>query len=296
MGNNESSTSINLTLALQDYTLITTSDDKRFGEISLYQHKIKPELIWVKEVSIETEQAFRKMETYLKNQSHKNPLFLTDTATFVGVESNVCGACSSNRKLAVFMEYFERDLEGELTRRAEDYDFFPEPEIWYILEEVIKAEKHMLDINSIHGDIRACSIFITEDGVAKFADTYLLDFRRKAYAKTLLNVARCPLPPELLQPLQKNLSNPKHNYQKTEAWMIGVLLLCMGTLVPEDTIYDWKNFCIKESEYNQLLSEIKGRYSELFAELVCKCLSFDEEKRPSLSEILGYLQRRKVDN
>lgn len=296
MGNNESSNSVTLSLALQDYTLITTSDDKRFGEISLYQHKTKPELIWVKEVTVETEQAFRKINNYIKTKQHNNEIFITKNATFTGVESNVCGACSSNRKLAVFMEYYERDLEGELTRRAEDYDFFPEPEIWYILEEIIKAEKHMLDLNSIHGDIRTCNIFITEEGVAKFPDSYLLDYKKKAYAKTLLNIARCPLPPELLEPVQKNFSSPKYNYQACEAWMIGILMLCMATLVPEDTIYDWRGFCIKENEYNQLLSEIKGRYSELFSELVCKCLSFDAEKRPSLSEILAYLQRRKVDN
>ena len=86
----------------------------------------------------------------------------------------MCGQCGVGRKMEVLMDYMERDLEGELMRRAEDtvllflfltcQDFFPENEIWYILEAVINVEKHMIDQGTVHGDIRACNIFITEEG------------------------------------------------------------------------------------------------------------------------------------
>lgn len=83
--------------------------------------------------------------------------------------------------------------------------------------------------------------------------------------------------------------------QATEAWMIGVLLLVMGTLVPEEAIYDWKAFELKEQELKQLLNEIKHRYSVLFYELISSCLDLNPDDRPTLSDILGYLQKRKIN-
>lgn len=112
----------------------------------------------------------------------------------------------------------------------------------------------MVDQNTVHGDIRACNIFITEDGkrtflnfskfltskgCAKFSDSNLVDYRQDAYTKTLLRIAKCPIPPELLTQVKKRETKYKHNVESSESWMIGVLLLCCATLVPEDAFYDW---------------------------------------------------------
>ena len=75
-----------------------------------------------------------------------------------------------------------------------------------------------------------------------------------------------------------------------------MLLLCCATLVPEDAVYDWVGYQIKTLEFNQLLADVKTRYSELFVEMVTGCLSFDPKKRPTLTDILGYLQTRKFVN
>ena len=40
-------------------------------------------------------------------------------APFTGFGA-ICGQCGVGRKLEILMEYIERDLEGELMRRAED--------------------------------------------------------------------------------------------------------------------------------------------------------------------------------
>ena len=75
--------------------------------------------------------------------------------------------------------------------------------------------------------------------------------------------------------------------------MIGVLMLCCATLVPEDAIYDWVSYSIKQTELQQLLKDVKSRYSSLFFEMVQSCLDTDPKKRPNLSGILKYLQDRK---
>ena len=75
--------------------------------------------------------------------------------------------------------------------------------------------------------------------------------------------------------------------------MIGILMLCCASLVPEDAVYDWVGFGIKSMELEQLLKDVKSRYSSLFHEMVSSCLDTDPKKRPNLSGILKYLQNRK---
>ena len=83
---------------------------------------------------------------------------------------------------------------------------------------------------------------LTHLGVAKFPDSNLVDYRQDAYTKTLLRIAKCPIAPELLTQVKKRETKYKHNVESSESWMIGVLLLCCATLVPEDAFYDWIGF------------------------------------------------------
>jgi serine/threonine protein kinase len=223
------------------------------------------------------------------------------------------------------MEFYERDLEGEVMRRAEDLvslalngvyfdcfkDYFPEAEIWYILEAVMNVEKHMLERMRVHGDIRTSAIFISEEGklspntyftiltrilgVAKFIDTNLTGYRQNAYVKTMLGMSKCPVAPEQLTSLGKKESNPKHDSQATESWSIGIVLLTMATLSSEEVIYNWRDYTIDKRGFDHLINQVLQRYSPLFNDLVKKCLDFNPSNRPKLTDILGYLARRKSE-
>ena len=76
-----------------------------------------------------------------------------------------------------------------------------------------------------------------------------MDYRQDAYTKTILKIAKCPLPPELLQKLKKHETKHSQNLESVESWMIGILMLCCGTLVPEEALYDWTGYCIKTVEF-----------------------------------------------
>lgn len=48
-------------------------------------------------------------------------IFITKKAEMHGGDSGgLCGACSHGKGLRVIMEFYERDLQGEIVRRAED--------------------------------------------------------------------------------------------------------------------------------------------------------------------------------
>lgn len=118
MGNTDSNETENKVMS--DYQLVSTEDDKRFGEIAIYRNKATGELAWIKEVLLEDEASSTHYKKYLKKGTHLQEMFITKSTYFVGGQSHMCGACSNSSKLVVIMEYFERDLEGEIMRRAED--------------------------------------------------------------------------------------------------------------------------------------------------------------------------------
>jgi len=130
-------------------------------------------------------------------------------------------------------------------------------------------------------------------GVAKFYDPNLMDYKQTAYTKTLLGKTRCPLAPELLVHLKARESSPAFDKQPAEVWSIGVLMASLATLSAEEVLYDWRATEIDRRGYEHALQQIKGRYSPLFYELVSKCLSFDSRARPSLPDILRYINTRK---
>jgi len=163
MGNSNSDF-LNEEQLLSNYQLVSTEDDKRFGDIAIYKNKKSNDLVWIKEVILENENALEHYKSYKKNQETEKEMFITLNSQLVGGSSHLCGACSNTRKIVIVMEFFERDLEGEIMRRAEDMDYFPEAEIWYILEAVMMIEKHMLGYKRVHGEIRSSGIFISEEG------------------------------------------------------------------------------------------------------------------------------------
>jgi hypothetical protein len=58
-----------------------------------------------------------KFQRYLDHQLWKSEHFTTIKAKVVGSEGQYCGSCASNHKLTLVLEFFLRDLSGEITRR-----------------------------------------------------------------------------------------------------------------------------------------------------------------------------------
>jgi hypothetical protein len=80
-------------------------------------------MVWHKEVRIEDEQAHKHFKQYIDSDCYINDFFLTLEARIIGPEQSLdvmCGSCGSGKKLELTMEFLERDLEGELMRRADD--------------------------------------------------------------------------------------------------------------------------------------------------------------------------------
>lgn len=109
---------------LMKYQSIRTEHDRRFGEIGIHKNKQTNELVWIKQIFIEDEATALRIKQHISTQEYMSNCFITiQWKMFDKPGSVVCGTCTSSRKLVVVLEYFERDLEGELMRRASELVF-----------------------------------------------------------------------------------------------------------------------------------------------------------------------------
>lgn len=282
----------------QDYQLMGVEDNNKVGDASLYKHKKTGDIVMVKEIIIEDNNAEKHFDHYLETGAYKDKLFVTKEVYKIGAkEGFLCSAnCAANLKIVVLMELIERDLEYEITQRAEEQqkDFFPEAEVWYIIEAIMNVEGVVLRQNRFHGDLRTSTIFITEDGYAKFLDPSLLDYRSNSFFKVMMGHAKCNLAPEYIQALQANQKEPRSNPELADVFALGIVVLSICCLKEDTYFYNWKKNDLESHKVAECLKEVQKRYSPLLYDLVFGCLRENPLERSSISDILGFIEKRKL--
>jgi serine/threonine protein kinase len=292
---------------LSNYRLVSVTKEQGLGEVMIYSNKANESLLYVKEISVEAVTNWDQLRSYIRTEKYKVPEFITEDVVVVQNKSQgsggllMCGECASKEKVLVTFKEIARDLEGEITCRTgeEDQvkDYFPESEIWYILERVLKVESHMMEGNRFHGDIRTTNIYITEDGNIKFTDANLFEPNCNAFSKTVFGIYQCSLPPESLKAIQlKNLRKEllEETDEKSEVWAIGILLLSVADLKAEGYFYNWPGLDLRERELKDALLRVKQSYSDLLFRLITLATQIDRDKRISIEEVLGFLTARKA--
>jgi len=145
----------------------------------------------------------------------------------------------------------------------------------------------------VHGDLRSCNVFIDEEGTAKFSDSNVFGKLTNSFTKTLLKTAKCPVPPEHLELLKSQICTSYKLDESSESWAIGILLLTTATLTSEAMLYNWRTYEIDMRSRQELLIDIKSRYSSLLSDLVQQCLSDNPDERPGFTEISDFISKRK---
>lgn len=300
MGNSGGIETKTMQEVFQGYQLMGVEENQRFGDISLYKDKSTGEVVWVKEIPIDEKSTEEILDKYILSQAWKDQVFITkDVYKVAPQEGFLCSAnCHIAPKYIVIMEYFERDLEYEIHQRAAELDknYFPEPEIWYIIESIMSVESVVLRQNRFHGDLRTSSIFISEEGQTKYWDPTILDHKTNSYIKVMTHQSRCNLSPEYFQSLQANQKEPKSNPELTDVFAMGIIILSLATLHDDNWYYDWNMRDILWSNVNDSISELRLRYSPLLITLVEGCLKQRVAERLHLGEVLNYVEQRKSNS
>jgi len=61
--------------------------------------------------------------------------------------------CGDFYKVSYYFEFFEKSLDKEYEQRTEIKEYFPETELWYILDSVVQAGAYFETQNIAIGDI-----------------------------------------------------------------------------------------------------------------------------------------------
>jgi len=112
-------------------------NDKRFGEIKLYKEKGTDKKIFQKDLSLNSPQEFEEQVTRVRDSSALAHPNLLQIYGYNSKKDEIF--CADFYKLSVFFESFETDLEQEIARRARNKEYFPETELWYLLDSVASA-------------------------------------------------------------------------------------------------------------------------------------------------------------
>jgi serine/threonine protein kinase len=146
--------------------------------------------------------------------------------------------------------------------------------------------------NEYHQGLSTSKVFVSEQGKILFLDPFFDFSCNTPYAKNMLGLAKNCLPPELMNCLKNYNPNPPIDPIKTEAWTIGLILLCMATLTVEHDYYDFESSKVLTNRINSSISSLGSRYSPLFKELLVSCLEVNPSRRASMAMIKEYLVMR----
>lgn len=99
------------------YDFVNNANKQLYGEAKKCKKTGTEKQVVIKDRFCEDKSVTEGFQRYLSHQLWKSEHFTTLSAKIIGSEGQYCGSCASNHKLVIVLEYFLRDLSGEIIRR-----------------------------------------------------------------------------------------------------------------------------------------------------------------------------------
>lgn len=275
---------------VKNYQFLRKIKDPRYGEISVLQDKFTKELVALRELLSKSTKDFERDMANLRMRykiSHPNIIKVLGYTS--KSEENLC---SSVHKILMIVEYLDNDLEKEIAVKKNQNNFYKEEQLWYLIENVVKALAILQKNDMVHEDIKPNSIFISKMGVYKITQHNIASNSIPAYHQRLTGMSdgRTYLSPSLLANLQKYELRPKHDPWKSDVFSLGMTVLHAATLNSCDRLYDWASNSIDYEELGERLASLRPRYSERLQDFVQTMLEVRESARPDFLALETKLQ------
>lgn len=191
------------------------------------------------------------------------------------------------------MQYFtEGDLADKIRLHADNNDHFSEPTVWKYFSQILYATKYLHDNGIIHRDIKTSNLLVTKLGNLK-----LTDFNT---CKTIGNNLKCSLrhtqigTPYYMSP--ELINHSKYNY-KVDVWSIGCVLYEIILLKQAFKCNHIGRLMIniRSGNFNPIKGNIVRKYSVDLLKLINVTLETNENKRPTVYDLLLKLPREYID-
>lgn len=130
-------------------------------------------------------------------------------------------------------------------------------------------------------------------------DPLLIHPRDSNYTRSELNPAlKPPLSPEELQSRRQKTTLPFCQQEQSEVWALGLIILSLSLLLPEETFYNWENLLIKWEIIEENLQKLASLYSQPLLEIVKGCLGkggvSPDSQRISIKKIRQMVEERRA--
>lgn len=182
----------------------------------------------------------------------------------------------SSAMLCIVMEYASAgDLSNRMAAHKKAKTWFPEPEIWKIFTQVVRALKHLHQMKICHRDIKAANIYLFPDNVAKLGD---MNVSKIAKAGMLHTQTGTPYyaSPEVWK---------DHPYDvKSDIWSLGCVLYETITLKPPFRAEDMPR--LYKKVLRGVYPKIPVNYSQDLAAIVKLLLQVSPHLRPSCGKTI----------
>ena len=293
---NSSSTSAEYKEFRKYYIKHGEDDDPRYGHIVYYHHRNQPsDLILLKDKWTNSLSESQDINTFVLNRQSITHPNLALCRNYIQEEDKQW--CSTFYKHNLAFEYFDNNLAKEISKRKTDGEFaaikdFREPEIWYLVNSAVNANKTLLDeTGSTSGDTQPNTCLLDGSGQLKLVDSGLLHLNKSTYQRMLYDKSiKAAVSPTLLTQLQQKKVNAEYDISKEESWSIGMTALCMATQTELDDYYDWSVPELRTQVLNENLDSVNGPYSKQLHGFIESCLEETEDRRPSLEDHQRFLR------
>lgn len=265
---------------VKNYQFLRKIKDPRYGEISILQDKFTKELVALREILCKSAKDFERDMISLRSRykiSHPNIIKVLGYTS--KSEDNFC---ASIHKILMIVEYLDNDLEKEITLKKNQTNYYKEEQLWYLIENVVKALSALQKSDISHEDLKPSAIFISKMGVYKIAQNNIAGNTMPAYHQRMtgLTDGRTYLSPALLENLQTSELRPQHNPWKSDVFSLGMTILHAATLTNCEKLYNWNNHTLDLEELGERVAALRPRYSERFQDLLQTMLDLRENSRP----------------
>ena len=233
-------------------------------------------------------ETFKDQEFYEKRNEIKKIInsFLEKTQSngVIKIYANLLRKNMDEYNYYELMEIGERDWDQEIIIRRKKEQYYTEPELFNIANQLINTLSLMQKNHITHRDIKHQNILVV-NGNYKLCDFgEIRSMKGNGVVVQRIRGSELFMSPILFYGLRANLIQVKHNTYKSDVFSLGMCLLYAATMHFDGTdeireLIDMNKIKIVLEKY------LKERYSDKFINLLLKMLETNEDLRPDFEQL-----------
>ena len=269
-------------LNLTEFTKINQIGKGTFGKIYAVKWKKNGKKYALKK------ETFKDQEFYEKRNEIKKIInsFLEKTQSngVIKIYANLLRKNMDEYNYYELMEIGERDWDQEIIIRRKKEQYYTEPELFNIANQLINTLSLMQKNHITHRDIKHQNILVV-NGNYKLCDFgEIRSMKGNGVVVQRIRGSELFMSPILFYGLRANLIQVKHNTYKSDVFSLGMCLLYAATMHFDGT--DEIRELIDMNEIKIILEKyLKERYSDKFINLLLKMLETNEDLRPDFEQL-----------